>query len=220
MDSSYIVCSLDREKRAFIAQFELSIPLHDYDLKAKCVIDTGCSTSMFSLRGRSVNMGESYALQLKKEAIRANLRTHIAFGVNIPDEYIKKQIALYNSGNLLECDVVMFMHSIENFRVMGYPMGISTLGISYNNKSALLLGMDVLKYFDFHCGVSLVDDSYYGVSEGDYILVGCRRDAITKEYLGALCKYFGFPSSKDIWKYASGTIKEIAASFHVLYSKK
>ncbi|MCI9571636.1 hypothetical protein [uncultured Acetatifactor sp.] len=50
----------------------------------------------------------------------------------------------------------------------------------------ILIGMDILKDFDFRCGESEWN--------GEYLFLGCLKENINSDYLNELHKYFGYIS--------------------------
>ena len=61
--------------------------------------------------------------------------------------------------------------------------------INCDTTGNVLIGMDVLKEFDFHCGQSR--------KTGKYIFIGCLKDELTIEYLNALKNHFGYESGEQ-----------------------
>lgn len=56
----------------------------------------------------------------------------------------------------------------------------------------MLLGMDVLKHFDFHCGDSKISNLSEGIYKDDYIFIGCLKSNICPAYIEALRTYLGY----------------------------
>lgn len=85
---------------------------------------------------------------------------------------------------------LIFYGSIINLSVNDYYIASSCrFTISFDSsKKYALLGMDILKYFDFHIGVSNITDKC--------TFIGCLKDKITNEYLDALYAHFGYVSDK------------------------
>ena len=50
----------------------------------------------------------------------------------------------------------------------------------------ILIGMDILKDFDFRCGESEWN--------GEHLFLGCLKENINSDYLNELHKYFGYIS--------------------------
>lgn len=79
---------------------------------------------------------------------------------------------------------LVFYDSVFKINLGGYSVGrLSNVAISCDTDGNCLLGMDVLKDFDFHIGTSRVT--------GKCTFIGCLRDSISSEYLNALDEHFG-----------------------------
>lgn len=65
----------------------------------------------------------------------------------------------------------------------GYNI-IHDIGVNYDRTSNILIGMDILKDFDFHCGESKVN--------GKYLFLGCLKEEINALYLDELYRHFGY----------------------------
>ena len=83
----------------------------------------------------------------------------------------------------MECTALKFTHKNIPIRLNGYDI-THDIAVNYDRTSNILIGMDILKDFDFHCGESK--------ATGNYIFLGCLKKRITPDYLGALYEHFGY----------------------------
>lgn len=93
------------------------------------------------------------------------------------DSIKERDRKLIEDGRLLECTALKFTHENVPMSLNGYRL-VHNIAVNYDRTSNILIGMDILKDFDFHCGISKMT--------GEYIFLGCLRDNISQEYLSAL----------------------------------
>ena len=82
------------------------------------------------------------------------------------------------------------------------------LHVNFDRDSNILLGMDVLSKFDFHCGRS--------IKTKEYLFIGCLKSNITQEYVDALYEHFGIDYLGKLVKDTNDT----AAALRNHYSNK
>lgn len=199
MMNSYLYSVLGKTHvNSYTVNLSITLPFHfNKQFNAPAKIDTGCAYTNFSykaLENKGVALNkldkdelielENKAKQYKKQAIDADLATKTSFGVNDSIEYINLQKELYRNKNYLDCTAISFIHPIKSIYLGGYEVPVEEIKISYDRPKSILIGMDILKNFDIHTGISKVN--------GENVLIGCLRDNITPEYLTTLEEHFGY----------------------------
>lgn len=175
----------DIKKNCFISKMKFHLPFHNRTIDTLVKIDTGCAVTCLSYRAFMALSGEGVAPQkAKQQAVCGKLDAAISFGVNDSEQYRRKQKALFDCGDYMNCTAVSFYHDIDNCTLNNYPIGVGRIRVSYDRKSSLLIGMDVISQMDFHCGVSRVS--------GRYTFLGCLKDDINQDYLSVIEEHFGF----------------------------
>lgn len=93
----------------------------------------------------------------------------------------------------IDRDDVIFACPILNLYVDDYFIFPKhEISVSCDTSGNVLLGMDILKNFDYHCGDSLVNDKNNSINIGNHIFIGCLQNDINEEYLEALKRYLGY----------------------------
>lgn len=92
-----------------------------------------------------IELGREY----KKKAIEKGLTCSLSFGVNDTKEFREEQIG--------------FVHTVKKLSINGYKLPAMDIKVNYNRIGNVLIGLDILKLFDFHCGRSVVDDAKDGI---------------------------------------------------------
>lgn len=116
-------------------------------------------------------------------AIESKLRFQHSYGVSDTEEIKARDKKLVKSNHLLECTTLKFTHRDIPMVLNGYNI-IHDIGVNYDRTSNILIGMDILKDFDFHCGESKVN--------GKYLFLGCLKEEINALYLDELYRHFGY----------------------------
>jgi hypothetical protein len=145
-------------------------------------IDTGCSYTNFSYKSLS-NFSNSDALIAKRNAIENNLKKGLRYGVSDTRENKRRDKQLMVNKDFLSCTALNFSYDNVLLNINGYNFSHS-IRMNYDRESNLLLGMDILKDFDFHIGTSNVT--------GEVVFLGCLSSRITESYLNALDKHFNY----------------------------
>lgn len=193
MNNRYILCKLGAVKdNAFFVDFGLILTSNGKRISGSAKIDTGCENTSISLQSDSVGMKKSGAMKLKEDAIKEKLKAQISFGVNDSIEFREEQKCLFRSKQYMKCTVIKFTNRISDFTINGYNIRRKDISVSYDRTSNVLIGMDILKDFDYHCGDSYVSDKENNISKGDHIFIGCLKDDINEAYLKALKLYLGY----------------------------
>lgn len=143
-----------------------------------CKIDTGCSFTVINYFNidPSITQGEICKikdLDNKVPYIRS-------FGVESSGFYSeppKSRVEFLRDKSL------KFKHTLESAQFEGYPLGDITVGINYDRRGTNLIGMDILKLFDFHIGTSLITNNV--------TFVGVLKNQQDKsDYYNALKEHF------------------------------
>ena len=149
-------------------------------------MDTGCSYSTISYRVLC-NVSHNTALKYKREALVSGLKCQRSYGVSDTESIKERDKTLIEEGRLLECTALKFTHESIPMSLNGYRI-VHDIAVNYDRTSNILIGMDILKDFDFHCGISKMTN--------EYLFLGCLRNNISREYLSALYMNFGY----KIWE--------------------
>lgn len=181
MNKGYLFSVL--ENNCFFVKAEICI--HGKTVNGRFKLDTGCSYSTIPYRVL-YNVSYDTALRHKRAAIASKLKFQRSYGVSDTDEVKAWDKELVETGRLLECTALKFTHRDVPMIMNGYGIR-HDIAVNYDRTSNVLIGMDILKDFDFHCGESR--------RNGEYIFLGCLKDQISMEYMEELYKHFKYISS-------------------------
>ena len=154
MMNSYLLSVL--KDNCFYMQSEVC--LHGKTINGNFKLDTGCGYSTISYRVLC-NVSHNTALKYKKQAITSGLRYQRSYGVSDTEMIKEKDKQLIVEGRLVECTALKFTHENVRMSLNGYEL-THDIAVNYDRTSNILIGMDILKDFDFHCGVSKMIDKY------------------------------------------------------------
>lgn len=192
-NKNYILSKLGEVRRnAFVIEFEIGLLTHRLALSGNAKIDTGCENTSIALQSPSIGIDQRTAMDYKRQAIEADLNMSLGFGANDTNVFRKEQTKLFRRGFYMDCSVLKFDVPVAQFCINGYDIPIRHIGVSYDRTSNVLIGMDILKHFEYHCGASLVEDDANDILTGDHIFIGCLKTHITTEYLNAVEMYLGY----------------------------
>lgn len=177
MMSRFLYIELDTQD-SFYVKSSCRILGKDYK-KLKFKIDTGCAVSVIPYYRLSRDIQE--AGELKIHDIDSGVDYRESYGVE-SGGYTHGIAA--SREEKITSPALKFKHLVTNITFGNYQIPDSYMHINYDRRGNILIGMDILKRFDFHCGESHVT--------GKYILLGCLKDRITPEYLMALEEHFGY----------------------------
>nr|WP_300663828.1 hypothetical protein [uncultured Acetatifactor sp.] len=76
-----------------------------------------------------------------------------------------------------------FEHGVSDFMIGGVKISSDRVCLNYDRKGNVLIGMDILKDWDIHIGVSKVT--------GKNLLLACPMESDFREYVNALKRHFG-----------------------------
>ncbi|MCM1089833.1 MAG: hypothetical protein NC413_03260 [Muribaculum sp.] len=141
-------------------------------------IDTGCSISTIPLARFQALKG--FCDSLKAADIEGNVHYEISYGVETGGEKHKRPDT---DAEKMSCSAMKFQHTICNFQIAGMSVKNDVIYVNYNRKGNILIGMDILQYWDIHMGTSRIT--------GKKLLLACPEDSICLEYRNALEENFG-----------------------------
>lgn len=178
MNKGYLSSVL--ENNCFYVKAEISI--HGKTIHNRFKLDTGCSYSTVPYRVLC-NVSYDMSLRYKQIAIASQLKFQRSYGVSDTEEVKERDKELVKANRLLECTALKFTHKDVPIVLNGYGF-THDIAVDYDRTSSILIGMDILKNFDFHCGESRWDE--------EYVFLGCLKNRINSEYLEKLHKHFGY----------------------------
>lgn len=147
-------------------------------------IDTGAEISLLPLRTINFDMLAGVGNQ-NKEDFYTLLESRLDFGDN--------RVQVKTVSKMLGGGVPHFVYiqDVAHFKLCDLECFESvSVGVSCVSEGNILIGMDILQYFNFHCGASFGNDMDNDIIKGDYLFIGCMKDDITDAYLNALERYF------------------------------
>ena len=179
MSDKFIYSELS-SKNAFIS--EMSIFIFDKFYSANIKIDTGAYGIFIPLK--TLGIKEDRLNSIKKFFVYNNLKSVPLRGVEgsfkiSVDDYYKMSYE-----ERMKYEGMAFFADFKALTIDNYFLGNGSCKISCDTEGNILLGMDVLKHFDIHIGVS--NDT------GKCTFIGCQKDKLNNEYLDALFTHFGY----------------------------
>ena len=141
-------------------------------------IDTGAVKSLIPLR--TINFSSYFDLSAyvdadafyrdcKEKLINDWCKVGYMRGVTNKKEYD-------STVSILDRDDVVLRSTVNGVSVGNYGIAAElNLGVSCDTHGNVLLGMDILKNFDYHCGDSFVEDRDNNINRGDHIFIGCLK---------------------------------------------
>ena len=173
------------------------------NLSGAIKIDTGCAITRLNLKSllpeySSNETNNARITELKLRDIRRFKRGEIkcshSVGVNTVREELD-EVEDMTEEEMLEDRTLCFHHKITDLNIGGYYIGNASVKINYDSNRNSLLGMNMLKKFEYYCGTSLINDFDNEVYKGGHVFLGRLKDAANteKKYIEALSKYFGIP---------------------------
>lgn len=148
-----------------------------YDIEVK--IDTGCSISTIPLKRLKVS--DTLCKILKKADIMNDIPYFLSYGVESGG--LKHEIPVTDSEKM-DCPAMKFEHRIFDFTIGGIKISSDKICLNYDRKGNILIGMDILKDWDIHMGISKVT--------GKNLFLACPIGDRCGEYKDALMEHFGF----------------------------
>lgn len=151
----------------------ISAPFGNVSVK----IDTGCSISTIPLaRFHALN---EFCDSLKADDIENNVPYEISYGVESGGMSHSKPVTFEEKK---QNPAMKFRHTIRDFRIAGMPVQQNAIYVNYNRKGNILIGMDILQYWDIHIGTSKITEKN--------MFLACPETCICQEYRNALEENF------------------------------
>lgn len=147
-----------------------------YDIEVK--IDTGCSISTVPLRRLKVS--DTLCKTLKKIDIINEIPYFLSYGIESGGLRHTVPITVDEK---MECPAMKFTHKISDFTIGGVKISSDKICLNYDRKGNILIGMDILKDWDIHIGVSK--------ETGKSLFLACPVKNKSEEYLDTLKRHFG-----------------------------
>lgn len=201
MQCNYIFCELN-ETNDFECDFKCRIK--NYRYRGKIKIDTGAEYSLLSMP--RLGLSEELCLSSKKKILKDD-RFSITVMQGVECTYqglTQEDIQSWSLEEKMECGGICVLVLVNDVIFNKYSIiKPASLLVTFDKNCDNLLGMDLLRHFDFHVGVSNVT--------GKCTFIGCLKDRINKEYLDALLTHFGYVSQSFV-EQACESVREQAYS--------
>lgn len=140
-------------------------------------IDTGCSISTIPLaRFQALN---GFCDSLKENDIINNIPYEISYGVESGGERHSRPITFEDK---MQCSAMKFQHRLKYFYIADIPIPQNSIYVNYNRKGNILIGMDILQYWDIHIGISK--------TTGKTLFLACPEVHLCQEYIDELDAHF------------------------------
>lgn len=175
MTNNYILVPIS-ERNEFRTNLRFKFKGIENDVS--CKIDTGAMKTLIPLK--TAGYPDDFCKKHKKEAIQSKVKCGFARGIERADT---SHLSLEDNPS------VVFKYKLSDLKLSNNFCDYSLLknydvSISYDTTGNILIGMDILKDFQFLCDVSNVT--------GELVFLGCLRDSINNDYLAAVEEHFGY----------------------------
>ncbi|MDE7252791.1 MAG: hypothetical protein K2O32_07615 [Acetatifactor sp.] len=147
-----------------------------YDIEVK--IDTGCSISTIPIKRLKVS--DTLCKTLKKIDVMNGTPYFLSYGIESGG--LRHEIPVTDDEKM-ECSAMKFEHGISDFMIGGVKISSDKICLNYDRKGNILIGMDILKDWDIHIGVSKVT--------GTSLFLACPMENGCRAYIDALEMHFG-----------------------------
>lgn len=87
-------------------------------------------------------------------------------------------------GQKMDCAAMKFEHGISDLTIGGVPVSCDSICLNYDRKGNILIGMDILREWDIHMGISKVT--------GKNLFLASPSGNMCRDYRDALKLNFGF----------------------------
>lgn len=144
-------------------------PFHDIEVK----IDTGCSISTIPLKRLKVS--DTLCRSLKMADVMNDIPYFLSYGIESGG--LKHEVPVTNDEKMA-CPAMKFEHGISDFMIGGVNISSDKICLNYDRKGNILIGMDILKDWAIHMGVSRVT--------GKNLFLACPIKLESGEYIDAL----------------------------------
>lgn len=146
-----------------------------YGIEVK--IDTGCSISTIPLKRLKVS--DTLCTILKKTDIIKGAPYYLSYGVESGGTKHKVPVT---DADKMDCSAMKFEHRVSDFTIGGVKVRADKICLNYDRKGNILIGMDILKDWDIHIGISKVT--------GKNVFLACPKENEYKGYFDALKRHF------------------------------
>ncbi|MCM1134474.1 MAG: hypothetical protein NC400_02765 [Clostridium sp.] len=173
-----------------LASFKLNnvtAPFENVDVK----IDTGCSLSTIPLAKFKAKL---LCNMLKHNDIQKGVNWVTSYGVETGGE---KHDMPVTYDEKMCCTALKFKHGISNFVIGGIDISTENIYVSYDRKSNILIGMDILKEWDIHIGKSFVPKE-----RGKTVFIACPYGMLNDDYFKELDRTFLIATSASVVKFS------------------
>lgn len=147
-----------------------------YDVGVK--IDTGCSLSTIPLK--RLNVSDTLCKVLKSADIVGRIPYYFSYGVESGG--LKHAIPITDIEKM-DCPAIKFEHKISCLTIGGVKIPNEKICLNYDRKANILIGMDILKNWDIHMGISKIT--------GKNLFLASPFGDICEEYSDTLKLHFG-----------------------------
>lgn len=152
--------------------------MYVYDTPFK--IDTGCSISTIPYC-KLIPLSSAELLDLKRIDIESNTPYVLSYGVESSGMHHSVPVTFEEK---LNCPAMKFQHLFTELELDGYRLPDLNFHINYDRRGNILIGMDILKLFDIHIGISNIT--------GKTTLVAVLHNQEDKsEYNALIADHFG-----------------------------
>lgn len=173
LPTAYGVGGLFHTKASFSLD-NLKSPFYNIEVK----IDTGCSISTIPVKRLKVS--DTLCKTLKGMDISGHVPYYLSYGVESGG---LKHATPITDKDKMDCPAMKFEHKISDFILAGVRIPYDRICLNYDRKGNILIGMDILREWDIHMGISKVT--------GKNLFLAIPRKNICPEYLNALAQHFG-----------------------------
>ncbi len=183
-----------KSQNRFVTSFSADIDLLScHCVNCDIIIDTGC---MYTKLAAS-SFGDVNYKKLHQEDIKNYKNNRIGLLLSFGTTDMDRNIDLSNvSDDMLRSDPrICFAHDLSNVCVGSYAFNMLRLGckVGYKKAGSSLLGMNLLKQMDFHCGYSQVLKRF--------VFIGCLYSDINVDYLTVLSEHLGYLPNTSFMRY-------------------
>lgn len=168
--------------------------LGDIVIRSNIVIDTGCMYTNIPLL--SAGISKEACSRYKREdiiALRNNeLRASFSRGIETGNIAFPK-LEDISDDEIMKSPAIGFKHILSDVRLGMLKIAELPVKINYDRTSSMLLGMNVLRNYEIHIGLSRVDNESIGIDKGDCILLAINHEEAERyEYDNTLNTYLGY----------------------------
>lgn len=148
------------------------------------IIDTGCNHSHFSANlildidygetEEEHEMFDNLLRNAKSKAIKAGYQYTIGRGVESNGKHTDLPLS---TDEILNNKNVKFQEKFTDIQINGHSVGNYHIGVSYDTINVALIGMDFIRDWDMHVGLT---------EEDKVVLLACHKNQLSESYINAL----------------------------------